>query len=239
MKLIAHRGGLSGPENTLETLVTSAKLGADAVECDLRRTKDGTFVIFHDATLLRLAGVPAAVSDLTFPEMQGLLHGIPLLTLDALCQQYREDVPILLHIKPDQETPELAVMIAACGLPLIAGVTSMPMLNRFAKVLPSQQILAFMPHCTDYSDFYHAGAGIIRLWEQWLPHTAPDTVKAACPEATVFVMACCLQTFPEEGIPFDSMNGSINSLQYCRDLGADGVLLNDITLGIRWRESIQ
>lgn len=64
MKLIAHRGGRRGAENSIDALIHAARLGADAVECDLRRTRDGVPVIFHDDTLFRLTGNPAAVSEL-------------------------------------------------------------------------------------------------------------------------------------------------------------------------------
>ena len=51
MKLIAHRGAsLLCRENTLESLLTAVRYGADAVECDLSfRTADG--VLLNDITL--------------------------------------------------------------------------------------------------------------------------------------------------------------------------------------------
>ena len=73
MKLIAHRGGSFGKENSLETFIQAAKMGADAIECDIRRTKDGVLVIYHDESLGRLAGVDQKVSQTTFADMKMLL----------------------------------------------------------------------------------------------------------------------------------------------------------------------
>jgi glycerophosphoryl diester phosphodiesterase len=49
--IYAHRGS-TGPvvrENTLDAFRSAAKLGADGVELDVRRTADGCLVIHHDA----------------------------------------------------------------------------------------------------------------------------------------------------------------------------------------------
>jgi glycerophosphoryl diester phosphodiesterase len=51
----AHRGaGSALPENTLESFIWAWKLGVTP-ESDLRMTKDGTIVCFHDADLKRVA----------------------------------------------------------------------------------------------------------------------------------------------------------------------------------------
>lgn len=237
MKLIAHRGGRLGPENSLEALCRAARSGADAVECDLRRTRDGVPVIFHDDTLFRLTGNPSAVSALTLEEMKALLtaRGHGLLTFDALCRDYREPVPILLHIKQQEGDEALSGRIAASGLPLIAGVVSLPMLQAFRGKLPRERILSFMKDPSEARAFWQAGAGILRLWEQWLDGTTPDALREACPGAEVFVMACRLRTPPEQGTPLESMDGSPESLSRCAALHADGVLLNDIEMALAWR----
>lgn len=237
MKLIAHRGGGSGPENSVEALVQAARRGADAVECDLRRTKDGALVVFHDDTLERLAGVPAAVSEVTLAEMEALLEsrGLEALTFPRLRARYREPTPLLLHIKPREADEALAAQVAESGLPVIAGVVGLPMLRCFAPRLPRERILAFLPDPADAEAFFAGGAGILRLWEQWLDRVSPAQLRARCPGAQVFVMACRLREPPWAGIPLDAMDGSAESLDRCAALGADGVLLNDLTMALSWR----
>jgi glycerophosphoryl diester phosphodiesterase len=52
--IIAHRTcKLDAPENSLEGIRTAARLGADLVEVDVRRTADGVPVLLHDPLLLR------------------------------------------------------------------------------------------------------------------------------------------------------------------------------------------
>jgi glycerophosphoryl diester phosphodiesterase len=81
---IAHRGEPVGHrENTLPAFAASVALGADMVEIDLRRTRDGTIVVLHDQTLERLWGLEASVGDVDLAAVAALGEGdvrIPTLT---------------------------------------------------------------------------------------------------------------------------------------------------------------
>lgn len=56
--VVAHRGDSeTARENTPEAFAAAFEAGADVVELDIRTTRDGTSVVLHDATLLRLWGV--------------------------------------------------------------------------------------------------------------------------------------------------------------------------------------
>ena len=59
--VIAHRGASAvAPEHTTAAYDRAVQLGADYIELDVQRTKDGVLVVIHDATLDRTArGVPA------------------------------------------------------------------------------------------------------------------------------------------------------------------------------------
>jgi glycerophosphoryl diester phosphodiesterase len=87
---IAHRGEpLGHRENTLPAFRAAVALGADMVEIDLRRTRDGTIVVLHDQTLKRLWGLEASVGDVDLAEVTALGEGdvrIPTLVdvLDAV-----------------------------------------------------------------------------------------------------------------------------------------------------------
>jgi glycerophosphoryl diester phosphodiesterase len=52
--IIAHRGASrAAHENTLEAFRLAIAMGADAIECDVRRTADGVLVIHHDPAIGR------------------------------------------------------------------------------------------------------------------------------------------------------------------------------------------
>ncbi len=73
---IAHRGDPIGRrENTMPAFTRAVVLGADWVELDLRRTRDGEIVVLHDQSLQRLWGVEASVGDLDLDEVAALGEG--------------------------------------------------------------------------------------------------------------------------------------------------------------------
>jgi glycerophosphoryl diester phosphodiesterase len=73
---IAHRGDpVSERENTLAAFVAAERQGADMIELDLRRSRDGEIVVLHDPTLSRLWGVERKVADLDLVEVQAIGDG--------------------------------------------------------------------------------------------------------------------------------------------------------------------
>ena len=74
--VIAHRG-FSGraPENTVAAFKKAMEIGSDAIEFDVRFTRDGRLVIFHDDTLERTTNGKGKVADLTLKELKRLDAG--------------------------------------------------------------------------------------------------------------------------------------------------------------------
>jgi len=69
--IIAHRGASAlAPENTLAAFKKAIDDGAEGIEFDVRLSKDGAVVVFHDATLQRLSDRKNLVSSLTVEELQ-------------------------------------------------------------------------------------------------------------------------------------------------------------------------
>ena len=66
----AHRGASEyAPENTLSSFYLGLSMGANGIETDVQRTKDGILVLFHDDTLDRVTGVSGKISDYTYAEL--------------------------------------------------------------------------------------------------------------------------------------------------------------------------
>ncbi len=73
---VAHRGApYRFRENTLDSLRCAPGLGADAVEIDVRLTRDGVPVLLHDETLERLWGHRRPLRSLSAAELKGLTEG--------------------------------------------------------------------------------------------------------------------------------------------------------------------
>ena len=70
--VISHRGvsNGNGVQNTIQSLEKTAQLKPDLIEMDIQETKDGQFVMMHDANLRGLAGLNKTPQDLTLEELQ-------------------------------------------------------------------------------------------------------------------------------------------------------------------------
>lgn len=123
-QVIGHRGAAAyAPENTLEGLHTAADMGAEWVEVDVKLTKDGVPILFHDDDLERTTGAQGLVAETLYEDIQTLEAGswfghsfagakIPTLE-DAIDVLLARGLGVNIEIKPcpgrEKETAE-AVM---------------------------------------------------------------------------------------------------------------------------------
>lgn len=71
--VVAHRSDWRNqPENSLPAIRSAIAMGVDLVEVDVRRTRDGRFVIIHDTTLDRTTNGRGLVADRTLEELRRL-----------------------------------------------------------------------------------------------------------------------------------------------------------------------
>ncbi|MFJ5211364.1 glycerophosphodiester phosphodiesterase [Streptomyces nigra] len=114
---VAHRGDpYRVRENTLLSLRSALALGADAVEIDVRLTRDGVPVLLHDATLRRLWELDRPLLSLSAAEVRGVTAGgVPTLEEAlAVCEGSR--VMLDLPGTPDVRTARRIVdVVRACG----------------------------------------------------------------------------------------------------------------------------
>jgi glycerophosphoryl diester phosphodiesterase len=66
---LAHRGGGGARENALAAFDVARRLGYRYMETDVRTTRDGVPLIFHDENLRRMTGHAGAVGDLKEAEI--------------------------------------------------------------------------------------------------------------------------------------------------------------------------
>jgi hypothetical protein len=71
LQIMCHRGAVEfAHENTLEAYRATFELGADGNEIDIRETKDGVLVCFHDDMLDQILAAYGDVSDYTWNELR-------------------------------------------------------------------------------------------------------------------------------------------------------------------------
>ncbi|HUV44914.1 MAG TPA: glycerophosphodiester phosphodiesterase [Dehalococcoidales bacterium] len=93
---IAHRGFTRDfPDNTLESFEAAIRIPVDAIECDVRETADGHFVIYHDAELSGRDIGHLSLSEIKDTRLRGRFR-IPTLeeTLDLCHERVRLNVEV-------------------------------------------------------------------------------------------------------------------------------------------------
>jgi glycerophosphoryl diester phosphodiesterase len=99
MKIYAHRGAsYDFPEMTMLAYENAVKQGADGFECDLRLTKDGVAVLWHDADLKRRADNDAIIAETKFKKLKAIYPQIVKLD-DFLDYGITEKKSLLLETK--------------------------------------------------------------------------------------------------------------------------------------------
>lgn len=116
----AHRGASEyAPENTLSSFYLGLLQGANGIETDVQKTKDGVLVLFHDDTVDRVSDCSGKLSDYTWKELSQLkIFGNcttgfydRIVTLREFFEKFsRYDISFAIELKgPDveQETLEM------------------------------------------------------------------------------------------------------------------------------------
>lgn len=99
---IGHRGARAyEPENTIRSFKRALELGVNAIELDVRRTKDGELVVIHDAEVDRTTNGKGLVSELTLKEVKELSaeKGEKIPTLEEALDFIDRKAKILVELK--------------------------------------------------------------------------------------------------------------------------------------------
>ncbi|HEU4990708.1 MAG TPA: glycerophosphodiester phosphodiesterase [Gemmatimonadaceae bacterium] len=99
---IGHRGApREFDENTIEGFVRAVERGADAVELDVHRTRDGAVVVHHDPDVRLPNGSRAAIAELMLAEVTAcrLARGGSVPTLNAVFDAIGGRATIYVELK--------------------------------------------------------------------------------------------------------------------------------------------
>ncbi|MDQ0940397.1 glycerophosphoryl diester phosphodiesterase [Streptomyces sp. V1I1] len=116
VSVVGHRGDpYRVRENTLPSLRSAVERGADAVEIDVRLTRDGVPVLLHDDSLKRLWGHDRPLAKLTRAEVDELtLGGVPTLR-EALLAVGAHRVMIDLPGASEESVRTVVGTVRECG----------------------------------------------------------------------------------------------------------------------------
>ncbi len=162
---IGHRGaaGLE-PENTLRAFGRATVEGADAVELDLRLTRDEHLVVLHDATVDRTTDGSGPAAGMTLEELKrldaGLGERVP--TFEEVLEV--TDLPIYAELKEVEAAGALAICIRERGLAgRVTPISFQPeALRRIKRSLPQLAVgLVISGTLSDPTSALRVGAALV------------------------------------------------------------------------------
>lgn len=108
--IIAHRGGGNeGNENMISGLEKAYSLGAYGSEIDVQRTSDGYYVVNHDATFERVAGVNRKPSQMSLEEIRKIsVNGERIPTIEEMLEASHDRVILFIELKGDTADHRMA-----------------------------------------------------------------------------------------------------------------------------------
>jgi len=101
--VVAHRGASSVvAEHTLAAYEAAIASGADALECDVRLTRDGHLVCVHDRTVNRTSDGSGVVSELDLAALEAMDFSSWRTDLPSSADQLLTDTPYTAGVAPDR-----------------------------------------------------------------------------------------------------------------------------------------
>ncbi len=192
-RIWAHRGShRAAVENTLAAFRLAIAERADGVELDVRATRDGEVVVFHDRDLARLAGDPRALAACARAELPPI-GGAPIPGLDEVLDEVlaaglevnveikagAAEVARLLALRPPSDREAIVVSsFDAAALGAVSGVRIARLFER-AEELGDGELAGLdgvHPHhgaCTpERVAAWHARGLFVNAWTVNDPETA-------------------------------------------------------------------
>ncbi|MCJ8507499.1 glycerophosphodiester phosphodiesterase [Rhizobium lemnae] len=223
-RLLSHRGySALYRENSPSAWIAAVDAGADGIEIDVRRSRDGVFVCAHDPDL-RLASYTGLINDMTSEQIQAYqAAGEPAAPkLDLAFKMIPQTTEILLDIKDERPDAlhDLLVQIKNGSRDNITlGLHSLNAI-RCCRTRFSGTILGLLSgEEKDDIPFFEEGGDILRLWESMTSLERISRLRAG--HRTLWMTVGGWGTDREVG-DFDATH-----LRKMKDAGIAGFLVND------------
>ena len=171
-QVVAHRGSSAQhADNSWAAFEAAVTDGADAIECDVQRTRDGELVIRHDLTI---AG--RLVAECAAAEIEAMAPGLIRLA-DLLAWAQRSKIDLLVEVKDPDCAVATGAMVAASPWRdrIIVGGFHGPALAAVKALAPEVRTSLMMGSVVAPEDLIRLASayrvdGVHPCWEQRAPY---------------------------------------------------------------------
>ncbi len=238
MTVNAHRGyNKEHPENTILAYTKAIELGAEYIELDVRRSKDGVLIISHDEDLKRSANLEKSVHDLNLEELKQVDLGqdqtIP--TLEEVLQLCKGKIGIHVEIKEIGLCEHIASLITRYSMEdevIFSSFKHAEML-KIKNLLPDTPTAICVP-ADNYGDLPMAEIYKDVLFKAELYKVQGIHINILSLEEELIPLA------HEKGLWVNTFNVDSYILwETCLDMGVDGIFTNDAKAMIEFLSSLE
>jgi glycerophosphoryl diester phosphodiesterase len=164
--IIGHRGANSvAPENTLKSFQKAIDLGADYIEFDIHKSKDGEIVVMHDPNTFAITGHRGSIKRMTLEELKGLNcgEGEQIPTLRETIEVAKDKIGLQMEIKAKGLAGQLVSILREEDLINSSIVSSFlhEELLKIKKIEPKLKIATLEPIITGWSNDWSYLGGVI------------------------------------------------------------------------------
>ena len=216
----AHRGASEyAPENTMSAFQLGVQMGANGIETDVRKTKDGVLVLFHDGDFTRVIGCEGCIADYTYEElMQFRVKNAKTDTEDIIIKF--EDFLRYMGFRNLHFAIELKEDLAA---------ETIEMLERFNmkdKTIITSFQFDYIKHAKELRPDWRVGYLVKEVTDQTLADLASIGGEQLCPRATL-VNADAVAKWHAMGLNVRAWGVSdFDLMKNAYDCGVDGMTVN-------------
>ena len=213
---LGHRGAMAyAPENTMKSFDLALNMGANGLETDVRQTKDGVLVLFHDEDMRRYGGRERIV-DLEFQQLLSwdLGGGESIVTLKDFLEKFGA-MDLFLEIELKQRHIHMQVL---------------ELIKQYVKNLKKVAVTSF-----DFEilqDVRELDSGITLAWLTYDLTEAELARLSPVGAANIYPNA---ENITRDKVENAKVNGYIvrawgvkdeRDMNHCLDCGVDGMTIN-------------
>ncbi|MBE6669091.1 MAG: MBL fold metallo-hydrolase [Ruminococcaceae bacterium] len=215
----AHRGASEYlPENTLLSFYTGIFMGANGIETDIRKTKDGVLVLFHDNTLERVMGESGDVESLTLEELRSFNiskngYTDKIVTLEDFLEKFAfRDITFAIELKGSDVERETADLLRKY--------------NMKAKTVVTSFKLEYIRKFREYAPEFSTGHLIKEISAEEINALKELSVNEICPRASLLTKEN-VRMLHREGFRVRAWGvGDEETMRHVAQCGADGMTVN-------------
>lgn len=222
MKFYAHRGASADfPEHTMAAYKGAISQGALGFECDIRLTRDGVAILWHDANMKRFANNPAYIAFKTFAQIKEIypqvmtleeLLDLAIANKKSLALEIKHPVPTGHKVEKylAKELHRRRAQISQAGIDVAVMSFSFFALEKLRKLSPTTKTVMLLGDRTKSITRRLTSAAVIGPSVEMIRKNPKlvDAIRAAGKELYVWTV------------------DSTDDLQYCASVGVDIVMTN-------------